>query len=212
MRYLNRALLALGASIIATDLACAQGGAVGTSQDSVVACENAARIVASGQPRHKQTSALGRLSICGLIGSDAMATAVDSSRNEQDRAVLSRFYSEVDRWRDAHIMSSAISIAQDATASGPARVYAIRHLIRLVQPGSEFTFDSLTSGEIVTETPDLTIITPACRQGLSSFHAISGGTPLPADYETTVKGILTQLAGDATAPAQVRNAAFCGRR
>ncbi len=117
---------------------------------------------------------------------------------------------QVNNWIDAGIMTTATALATNSAASPQARVFAIRYLLVLVLPYTRFAYQGLAVGDVTTTDAERSVITTTgCRSQLGSERANQSGTPLPANYASHIRQTLAVLAGDAAAPAVVRNAARC---
>jgi hypothetical protein len=174
------------------------------------ACEQAAKIVAKVHPEKKEESAFLILTGCGASAANAFATGIAQYTHETDIAALDVFMSQVDNWIDSGIMTTAAALATNSAASPEARVFAVRYLLVLVRPYNRFAYAGLTVGDVSTTDAEGSIVTTTgCRSQMGSERADQVGTPLPADYADRIRQTLTRLAGDATAPAVVRNAARC---
>lgn len=123
--------------------------------------------------------------------------------------MLTRLYETVDSWRDAVVMKAALDVTNDAGASVPARVYALRHLIQLVNPGQYFGYGNLIVGDVPGQGANSNTITRGCHRMLASGRADVSATPLVSDYEQRIRAVATNLAGSSSAPVALRNAAAC---
>lgn len=174
------------------------------------ACEKAARIVAKGHPAKKEEDAFLALTGCGTTAANAFATGIGQYIHETDIAALDAFMSQVDNWIDARIMTTATVLATNSAASPQARVFAVRYLLVLVLPYNRFAYTGLTVGEVTTtDAEGSTVTTTGCWSQMGSERADQVGTRLPADYADRIRQTLAGLAGDASAPSVVRNAARC---
>jgi hypothetical protein len=204
-----RLLLSFAAVAITACAACAT-----TAQSrravprKALTCDGSMKTVETERPAYEQTAALEYLKWCGRAGAAITAQIVSASRTERDAPALENFYDIVDDWRDAQIMDAASEVARDPGATVPARVHAIKHLLRLVYSNSVYTYDRLIAGPY-RATLDGQHRMPRCRVGFASELADRVGTPLRAEYEATIRRALGTLADDSTAPTPVRNAAAC---
>lgn len=205
-RLLYSIIVTLGVCVNAAPLSAARA----QGKDSTKACDKAAKTVEKGHPAHKETAALNALVYCGRAGATGVSGALSQSRLENDVSSLEQFYYIADRWRDAEIMNAAMQLSRDAGAAVPARVFAVRHLLKIVQPGSAYSYSALAAG-MVPSTAGNGAVTPPCRHGFSSDNGGIVGTPLPSDFASQIAIALSQLAGDASVPAPVRNAAECAQ-
>ena len=203
-RIISTALLV--ALSLLPSIALGQAGAANEST-----CSQAAMIVAKGHPEEKEQWALAALHQCGAAGSQAYANGLTSYRSETDTIALDVFMRGLDQWRDANILSVAVALASDAGATPQARVYAVRHLTRLVNPLFFYRYGELVRGTTITTdaSGDMVVMTSGCRTVIGSVRPPYVGVALPADYRTRIRSTLEALASDANAPAQVRNSAKC---
>lgn len=211
MRAYYAIILVGGLSAICTRPAASQDTGRDFTNDSVKTCEKAADIVRKGHPAHKEQAAWDALVRCGKTGAAATVTAIAQTRVEQDPMALAPFYFRVNQWRDVNIMNAASQIALDPSATVPARVFAVSHLLWLLTPGAIYSYDILTTGAVAVSKPDGLHYTPACRHGLASDNSSVTGTPLPIGFEIPLGTMLNQLAADVSMPLQVRNAAECAK-
>jgi hypothetical protein len=174
-------------------------------------CEKAAKIIARGHPEKKERDAFALLSACGSVGANALATGLGQYRSETDTVALELFMRPVDGWRDATIMDAAARLASDPAAAVPARVFAIRHLTRLVNPLFLFQYGNLAVGDSAVRdaSGNLLSLSLGCAHVGGSWFPSRVGTPLPTDYRARIQALLVGLAKDSAAPTSVRNAAQC---
>lgn len=190
-------------------LASAQSGPLAPAE-AIKSCDKAVKTVDNERPAHKQKSALNYLKWCEERGATATAQAVGGTRAEGDTLVLLNFYWVVDAWRDAKIMDAALVLAKDPGATIPARVYSIRHLLRLLDSGYVFSYGRLIAGPRVFDLGDGTKLTiPGCKQGIGSEAPDKVGTPLSSDYAAEIRRVLAAMVNDVSVPIPVRNAAAC---
>ena len=208
MRILNSAVMMIGLSLVFAQSTAAQV-TQRSKDDARKACDKAADIIEKGDPKHKEVQALRDLLQCGSGGATTTARALADSRTEQDRMALGDFYAVANQWRDADVMNAAVQVARDATATVPARVFAIRHLLWLLTPGAEFNYEALVAGTIVVRSVDGERHTLPCRHGFSSDNSTVTGTLLPTDFVAQLTSVLNALFADTSVPVPVRNAAEC---
>ncbi len=188
-------------------LLCAQDK---EKDDSDKSCEKAAKIIAQGHPEKKEEWALGVLTNCGKTGADAFVAGIAQQAIVNDTLALETFYSHVDVWRDATIMNALLDLARNTTATPAARVFAVRHLIQLVRTRTRFPYGELVRGSTVTVTPDsMTTYTPGCVAWHGSEIPDQSATPLPADYQITIRTALATLVNDPATPDALKKAARC---
>jgi hypothetical protein len=159
-----------------------------------------------------QRSAYLTLGGCGQVGANAFATGLAKLAAVTDTARLDDFMSAADNWGDASVYNAAKSLAVNSGATPQARVFAIRHLIGLVQRHTRFDYGGLVVGADTTTLADGTRrFSDGCEAGYVSERAGSiVATPLPPHVEDEIRTTLASLAGAQSAPKQVRAAAACG--
>ena len=173
---------------------------------SQLECDRAAGVVSRGRVSANEMWALLNISACGTVGANAIATGIGKLTNHTDTAQFEVFMGAADNWRDASIFNAAMQLANNASATPEARVYAIRHLLTLLQPYHRWTYAGLA------ESPDST-----ATQGGGGCYGYMGseprgsiaGSPLPSTYESQIREALSTLANDLAAPQAVRAAARC---
>jgi hypothetical protein len=123
---------------------------------------------------------------------------------------------QVDNWRDASILEAVTRLALNPTASPQARVFAVRHLILLLEPYYMFSYSGMTTGIDTIVRIDGLVEWPlgGCTKQMTTAPRTSiNGEPLPADYETRIRATLSALANSPSVPEPVRNAArWCPTR
>jgi len=171
-------------------------------------CDQAASVVAKGRIDY---GAFHTLLACETVGANAFAAGIPKLANLSDTAKLDDFMTVADNWSDATILSAATTLANNASATAQARVFAVRHLITRLQPSYQFTYAGLAMGTDTTTLEDGSQkITNGCRGTMTSARwGTIPAAPLPANYETQIRATLSALAASYTAPAPVRNAAGC---
>lgn len=185
--------------------------AQGATNADAKTCDKAARIVEKGHPAQKEADAFLTLSGCGTVGANAIAAGLLTYANETDPVVLDAFMSQADNWRDAAIFDAATTLATNGSATPAARVFAVRHLLKLTHPYFTYSYGGLTAGDSTTAAPDGTVLTTiGCSTALGSESPDRVGTPLPADYATRIQTTLSSLAASPATPTVVRNAVRCG--
>lgn len=174
-------------------------------------CEKAAKIVSKGHPEKKETWALGRLSICGKLGADALVTGMAQLVSDTDTLALESFFSTVDTWRDGAIMTAALNVASNPNASVQARVFSIRHLVILVRQRVKFRYGDISASPTAATTDEGTTLAPACGAAHGSELPNTAATPLPAKYAAVITAALANIDSTSSTPIPVRNAARCVR-
>jgi hypothetical protein len=202
---IRRALLSCVAlsAILSRD---ASGQAVSTPQ-----CDSATTIVAKGHPRQSDDWAFAAVMSCGAAGARALRTAIPTYRSETDVAALQRFMTQVDNWRDASIFDAMTELAMNNAASPQARVFAVRHLILLLQPNLLLTYAGMTRKADTTVLNGMaTWQESGCVAQMTSVRrGFSKGSPLPPDYQARIRATLKALGSSPTVPEPVRFASRC---
>jgi hypothetical protein len=153
---------------------------------------------------------------CGVIGASALVAGLAHYTTETNIDALTTFMSEVNNWRDAAIFKAALRLATNRGATPQARVFAVKHLLRLIRPYDIFPYDLLTEYGDTTTTADgqLQRAWPTPCWAMAARVSPDGGvsivgSPLPPDYEATTRTTLASLANDPASPEPVRRAARC---
>ena len=182
-------------------------------QVSAPDCDRAASAVSRGRVAPTDEWAFGALSSCGPAGARALATGMAYYRAETNVAALEDYMTQVDNWRDQTIFESALALANNDAATVQARVFAVRHLMLLLEPQLLLTYDGLVRKADTTETRDMVVWqrVGCTAQMVSAPHGSLKGAPLPADYKARIADTFRSLFGDSKAPAPLRNAANCAR-
>jgi hypothetical protein len=186
--------------------------AVGQQRTVVVTpeCEAAIRQVAQQGFATVENAVLSVLPHCGRAGARVTAAAITVSRTSHDTVALLRTYRHVDLWRDADVMQAALNVAGDAGASTQARVFALRHLLWLAQPGQEFAYGGLVAGNVAVQKDGQNVIQPACRRSMiASELPNASATPLPSDYLIRIHAAVSTIAASTSTPVALKNAAEC---
>ena len=160
-------------------------------------CRAAAHTVEHGKPAKKEEWAFTTIVRCPAYVGAAGATAINAMRAETDTAALAAALLPLTNVVDASLMSADLGVVQDATASEPARVFAVIGLISLASSGMV----SVPYGELVTNGTN-------CRAEAASLAA-TVTAPLPAGYLATIRSALTAVTAS-SATGGVKNAAACG--
>lgn len=202
MRYAVTAILAvaLGATVL---------HAQNTTNSDDHPCMKAVEIVKKGRAEKNEGGAWNLIGRCGPAGAKAMAVGMHALRLERNVNVLDHFIWQADNWRDADLMRAAVTLATDRTASAEARVFAVRHLIGLLNGSHRYSFDGLTTGNDSTVTPEMVVYNWGCSWAGGSAHWNVTATPLASGYKGEIVAVLSALAKDAQQPKIVRNAARC---
>lgn len=198
-------------SAIAVGIAVTAAAASDLRAQTASECSAAAKIVSSGNVRTSEEDAFLTLAGCGTVGANAYATGIPKLANVSDTVRLGTFMDAADAWRDAGILAASTQLANNESAKVQARVYAIRHLMTLVQPLCRAGYAGLVVAADTTALPDGSQSwTFGCQTHMVSEPlGYLDGTVLPATYKDQIRATLTALAGSPSTPKQVRAAASC---
>jgi hypothetical protein len=165
-------------------------------------CRLAAQVLATGHPAPDLEWAHGMIRSCGYDEwAEAASAAIRRLRSSTNEAELSSEWRHLRLLKDAGLFSTVLEIAEDRSASVPARLWALRTLATYIDP--EGVYGALT--ERVPDSPR-----PACissrAAGLPTFYE---GRPLPDDYPAEARRMASRMNADPSEPANVRLAAIC---
>lgn len=183
----------------------------GYAQGEISDCDRAAKIIETGRPAEADKWVFNHSRRCGDRATKAFAAGIARYASETDVAVLEEFMTQADNWRDASIFNAMMQLATNNAATPQARVFAIRHLIVLLQPTDLYTYAGLTRKADTTTASGMTVWQPVGCYGqiTSAPRGALRGAPLPANYESRIRSTLTSLANSSTTPEPVRYAAIC---
>jgi hypothetical protein len=205
MRASIRAGVATG--IVAALSATASAAHAQTAKE----CDQAAKVISTGRVNANQQSVYVTITRCGAVGANAFATGIPKNASETDTVRLDEYMGAADNWRDASIYNAATQLANQSTATVQARVFAIRHLIGLLQRNTRFSYGAMVATADTTLPNGTRRVSMGC-QGymISEPSGTVVGAPLPSGVETQIRSTLASLAaGHLSAPKQVRAAAAC---
>lgn len=205
--------ISLGTFGVTFVLSCAAIGRLGAQQVAPGDCGTAASIVSKGRTTPTNDWAVSALSACGPAGARAVAAGMAFYRTETNVAALEDYMTQVDNWRDQAILNAALELATDAAATVQARVFAVRHLMLLLEPNFLLTYEGLGRKADTTVTRDMVVWQPAgcTAQMVSAPHGSFKGAPLAADYKERIGEAFRSLLNSSTTPAPVRKAANCAK-
>jgi hypothetical protein len=201
MRYF---MLACLFSIVLTERSDAQA-----NPDSVKhlnECRLAEQVMNTGHPERHREWARGYIGSCGTeTWGRAAAAAVRRSRMSQDRRTLEAEWASAHLLRDSVLFAAAMEIAGDANSSIGARIFAVRYLIRLIDPNPVVTYDLMARGLDAKGRRT----SPCYERTVAGRLAEYPGVPLPADLRGRIAALLRRVYVDPAQPAEVRSAALC---
>ncbi len=198
----------------------------GVGNDSTAACQKAAKLVraydqsainsgghaAQGNGKQEQRQlAVAELLSCGALGGSTAASTVLGARSLTDTATLVELVGPFGNFLDSAVVSAAMSVAADPSASVPARIYALRTMWVLRTGKFWIGYDRLLP------TSASTSANPAapCDDGLEVTDAKpywTLGAPPPSGFGTALISLARQLVADPSQPLPVRSAATCAAR
>jgi hypothetical protein len=160
-------------------------------------CNRAEQIIASGHPAPEEEWALGVVWNCAGAG-PTLAAALSVAKASSDTAYLNALTAPFIQLRDGTVFTAALALADDNSASVPARVAAIRTLIYAVRPGG------YVDPAVLPQDGPRT-----CFGSPSPHSSRIEGSPLPANHVALVRALATRLRTDSAAPREIRQAATC---
>jgi hypothetical protein len=191
--------------------------------DSTEACDKAAKLVmaydqsvmhsgghaAQGNGKQEQRQiAVAQLLGCGATAGKTAAATILGARLLTDTASLVELVGPFGNFLDTAVVSAAMNVAADPSASVPARIYALRTMWVLRTGKYWIGFDRMMP------TAAATIARPAalCADGLQVTDAtpywIYGAQP-PSGFGAALVALARQLVADQSQPVAVRSAATC---
>ena len=161
----------------------------------------------SGKAEQRQL-AVAQLLSCGALGGIEAAATIRSTRKFADPVLLDELVGPFRNFRDTAVVSAVMSVASDAFASVPARIFALRTMW-VLQTGKFWVgYEELIPRR---ESPNEALIT-TCGRGLrvaDGKPSWNVGVAPAADFESGLRTLATQLKADASQPVEVRAAASC---
>jgi hypothetical protein len=203
-------MLSIALLILIPRPSTAQGN---SEKDDDKSCDKAAKIVRKGHPEKKEMWALDQLVACGSAGARSLVAGMPQYATDTDTLVLDSFFSVADNWRDGAIMNAALSLAGNPNASVQARVFAVRHLVTLVDVNVKFLYGDISATPPVTVSAvdSLTLYSRPCLAAHGDHAPGNSATPLPANYVAVIKAAMATISSASGTPAPVRNAAACAQ-
>lgn len=200
--------------------------AQGVGNDSSAACAKAAQLVRAydqsainsgghaNQGNGKQVQrqlAVAQLLSCGAIGGTTAALTILGVRTLTDTAALVELVGPFGNFLDTAVVSAAVNVAADPSASVPARIYALRTMWVLRTGKFWIGYDRML------QTSASTSANPAafCDDGLEVTDAKpywTVGAQPPAGFGAGLIALARQLVADPSQPLAVRSAAICAAR
>jgi hypothetical protein len=205
--------ISLGSLGVTLVLFSALTARLGAQQVAPADCGKAANIVSRGRTTPTDDWAFSALSACGPAGARAVAAGMAFYRTETNVVALEDYMTQVDNWRDDVVLSAVLELATDDAATVQARVFAVRHLMLLLEPNLLLTYDGLIRKADTTVTRDMVTWQAAgcTAQMVSAPHGSFKGAPLAPDYKERISETFRSLLNSSTTPAPVRNAANCAK-
>lgn len=194
----------------ATLQTCRQAATVLRAYDEAALRSGGHAVEGGGKSEERQMAA-AQLLRCGAFGGTTAAWTIRQSRMLSDTAVLKKLVGPFRNFRDTAVVSAVMNVADDATASVPARVFALRAIWVLRTGRYWIAYDWLLPG------PDSDPTTPRASCGVGVV--VSDATPLwevgvepPVGFEQSLRLFAQNLAFDRSQPDGVRAAALCAAR
>lgn len=201
MRYL---ILVCFFSVALTSASAAQANPDSVKHQNE--CRLAEQVMTTGHPEPHRAWARGYIGFCGAeTWGRAAAAAVRRSRTSQDRRTLEAEWASAHLLRDSVLFGAAMEIAGDASSSIAARIFAVRYLIRLIDPNPVVTYDLMVRGLDAKGRRT----SPCYERTVAGRLAEYPGVPLPADLRGRIAALLGRVYFDPAQPAEMRSAALC---
>lgn len=108
-----------------TEQTCRQAAAVLRAYDEA-ALQSGGHAVEGGGKSEEREMAAAQLLRCGAFGGTTAAWTIRQSRMLSDTAVIKKLVGLFRNFRDTTVVSAVLNVADDATASIAARVFALR--------------------------------------------------------------------------------------
>lgn len=167
-------------------------------EDPRTACERAVTIASHDYPQRRLDWALSTLQSCEGAGADAAAHALLSMRSATDTLSLDAQTDAINGWRDSALFGAGLQLASDRGATKESRVFALRYLLSLVQPGMLASY-----GDFARKSEHW------CMGQAIRTDMLTEGRPLPIGYVEIIRVFGTRASEDAANPLEVRLAASC---
>lgn len=190
--------LLLGATWAATVSGVAEAQANPDSVKLRNDCRLAAQTIATGHPAPHIEWAFDRIPDCGSEGATALATAIRAHRAMTDTAALDRLTTPTRYIVDAGLFQAALDLLADASASEPARIFAVRSLLWTLGNHVEIYYGNLVG-------PGM----PKCAKSLMTDIPTYRVSPLPVDAKAQIIRSGERLWNAADTPPSLRAAASC---
>ena len=121
---------------------CRQAATVLRAFDEAVVCGGGRAVEGDGKMKERALAA-SQLALCGAFGGIAAAQAIRETRMFSDTATLRNLVAKFSNFRDTAVVNAAMSVAGDAAASVPARVYALRTIWVLRKGNGGIAYEQL---------------------------------------------------------------------
>ncbi|MHB1311828.1 MAG: hypothetical protein ACYC3L_07400 [Gemmatimonadaceae bacterium] len=186
---------------------CSQAAQVLRAYDEAVVRSGGHANEGGGKAEQRQL-AVAQLLSCGALGGAEAASTIRLTRALADPAMLNVLVGPFDNFRDTAVVSAVMTVAADASASVPARVFALRSMW-VLQTGKFWVgYEELIPRR--ASPGDASVAT--CGRGLRVAEAKptwSIGAEPKAGFEVALRALAQKLKADATQPVVVRAAAGC---
>ena len=185
---------------------CQQAATVLRAFDEAVVRSGGRAVEGDGKMKERDLAA-DQLTQCGAFGGIAAARTIRETRMLSDTATLRNLVSMFSNFRDTAVMNAAMSVAGDAAASVPARVYALRTIWGLRKGNGGIAYEQLLPwDEFQGEW------SARCQIGVNVVDGhpfwSEGATPHPG-FEEELRIFAQRLAYNRSQPVEVRTAAKC---
>lgn len=202
-----------GTDILAQDISEAKAQECQKAAQVVWAFDQAAvrsgGVASQGSGKLEERSlAVGTLLGCGALGGRAAAATIRLTRTLSFSGGLTALVLPFRSFRDTAVISAALEVATDASASGDARVAAL-HTMWIVQTGKFWLgYDEMVPRPKSVDEWQL----PRCGQGVQVAESAPyweiGAEPAPG-FGAELQAVAKRLRADPSQPAEVRAAALC---
>ena len=197
--------------------------AQGVGNDSTAACARAVNLVraydqsvinsgghaSQGNGKQEQRQlAVAQLLRCGATAGNTAAATIRGTRLLTDTAALVELVGPFGNFLDTAVVGAAMSVAADASASEPARIYALRTMWVLRTGKYWIGFDRMLPTSAATTARPAAL----CADGLQVTDATpywTYGAQPPSGFGAVLVALARQLVADRSQPLAVRSAATC---
>jgi hypothetical protein len=144
-----------------------------------------------------------RIAECGAQAATALADGIRDARFEDDLDYIALLHARATEVRDPGVLSAALEVAADPSASIPARVMSLRVVYR----HKNATVDFRGSWQALVSTPRGI----SCTLEPMIHHRLLYESPLPAEYGEQIATVTEGIWFDPNEPVVIRDLARCVR-